>query len=82
MSSFEVGEQVYSEIPAVKRDNFTLFLLICLGLLSPVLEKADKNQYLAKKFPKVRPKIGEPIITCKNYSLSCFGGLGLYSSLS
>lgn len=53
------------EIPAVKRDNFTLFLLICLGLPSPVLEKGHRNKYLAKKFPKVKTKIGEPIITCK-----------------
>lgn len=76
MRTFEVGEQVYSKIPAVKRDNFTLLLLISLGLQSPVLEKRERN--LAKKFPKVTTKIGKPINTCKKYSLWGFGGLGLY----
>lgn len=65
MRTFELRDQVCSEIHAVKRDIFTLFLLTCLGLPSPVLEKGDKNQYLVKKFPKVTNKIGEPIITCK-----------------
>lgn len=82
MRTFELGDQVCSEIHAVKRDIFTLFLLTCLGLPSPVLEKGDRNQYLAKKFPKVTNKIGEPIITCKNYSLWGFGGLSLYNPIS